>query len=105
MKQLILFASLSASFVFGQANSGPAPAPPKDRTFVAAVGGDESQEFIRQSLAITSLWHRAGVKAECVIVPGTNHFTVVEELANPESAMVARLASLARMCAEPRKGA
>lgn len=80
-------------------------APPKDRTFVAAVGGDESQEFIRQSLAVTSLWHRAGVKAECVIIPGTNHFTVVEELANPESAMVARLASLARMCAEPRKGA
>ena len=30
MKQLILFASLSASLVFGQANSGPAPTPPKN---------------------------------------------------------------------------
>lgn len=68
------------------------PAPPKDRTFVAGVGGDESQELIRQSLAIAGAWSRAGVKAECVIVPATNHFTVVEELTRPDSAMLARVA-------------
>ena len=81
------------------------PAPPKDRTFVACVGGDESQEFIRQSLEITAVWSRAGVKAECVVVPGTNHFSVVDELTNPESAMVARLAGLARSTAVSAKGA
>lgn len=70
------------------------PAPPKDRTLVAAAGGDESQEFIRQSLAITAAWSKAGVKAECVVVPGANHFTIVEELANPESAMFARIIGL-----------
>lgn len=70
------------------------PAPPKARIFVAAVGGDESQEFIRQSLDITHSWSKAGVKAECVIVPSTNHFTVVDELAKPESAMLARLAAM-----------
>jgi arylformamidase len=72
------------------------PVPPKDRTFVASVGGDESQEFIRQSLEIASAWSRAGVKAECVIVPGANHFTIVDEIARPESAMLARIAGLAR---------
>jgi arylformamidase len=72
------------------------PAPPKERTFVAAVGGEESQEFIRQSLDVTAAWSKAGVKAECVIVPETNHFTVVEELARPESAMLARVVAMAK---------
>lgn len=72
------------------------PAPAGNRTFVAAVGGDESQEFIRQGLEVTAAWSRAGVKAECVIVPDTNHFTVVDELARPESAMLARVAAMAK---------
>jgi arylformamidase len=72
------------------------PAPPKDRTLVAAVGGDESQEFVRQSLAIAGAWSKAGVKAECVVVPGANHFTIVDELARAESAMLARIVGLAR---------
>lgn len=72
------------------------PAPPKERSFVAAAGGDESQEFIRQSLEITAAWSKAGVKAECVIVPETNHFTIVEELARPESAMLARIVAMAK---------
>lgn len=72
------------------------PAPPKDRTFVAAAGGDESQEFFRQALEITAAWSDAGVKAECVIVPNANHFTIVEELARPESAMLARVIAMAK---------
>lgn len=72
------------------------PAPPKGRTFVAAAGGDESQEFFRQALEITAAWSQAGTKAECVIVPSTNHFTIVEELVRPESAMLARIAAMAK---------
>lgn len=72
------------------------PAPAGNRTFVAAVGGDESQEFIRQGLEVTAAWSRAGVKAECVIVPDTNHFTVVDELARAESAMLARVVAMAK---------
>jgi arylformamidase len=72
------------------------PPPPRDRVFVAGVGGDESQEFIRQSLEIAATWSRAGVKAECVVVPSTNHFTIVDELARGESAMLARIVGLAR---------
>jgi arylformamidase len=72
------------------------PPPDKSRTFVAAVGGNESQEFIRQSLEVTDIWSKAGVKAECVLVPDTNHFTILDELARPESAMLARIAAMAK---------
>jgi arylformamidase len=70
--------------------------PPKGRTLVAAVGGDESAEFLRQSRAIADTWGRAGVKTECLVVPDANHFTVVDALTQPESALFGRVASLAR---------
>lgn len=72
------------------------PPPPADRVFVAAVGGAESQEFLRQSLEITAAWSAAGVKAECIVIPHANHFTVVDELTRPESAMVFRVLQLAQ---------
>jgi arylformamidase len=75
------------------------PGPPKQRTFVASVGAAESGEFHRQSLALAERWTAVGVKAECVMVPSANHFTIVEGLANAESAMVARIAAMARMSA------
>jgi hypothetical protein len=31
-----------------------------------------------------------------VVVPNTNHFTIVDELVRPESAILARLVSLAK---------
>lgn len=72
------------------------PPAPKSGWLVASVGGDESREFLRQSLAIAGQWSAAGVKAECVVVPSTNHFTIVDELSNPESAMFNRVAEMAR---------
>ena len=78
-------------------NVGPAP---KGRTLVAAVGGAESREFVRQSLDIATRWSAAGVKAECVVVPGANHFSIVDELLRPDSAMLDRCAGLARAVAQ-----
>ncbi|KAB2920345.1 MAG: alpha/beta hydrolase [Hyphomicrobiaceae bacterium] len=72
------------------------PAPPKGRHFVAAVGGEESAEFLRQSRDIADTWQKAGVYAECVVIPGANHFTIVEELIRPDSPMLARIVALAR---------
>ena len=48
--------------------------PPKGRTLVAAVGGDESAEFLRQSRVIAETWGRAGVKTECLVVAGHQPF-------------------------------
>jgi len=70
------------------------PTPP-GRVFVAAVGGSESPEFLRQSHDLAAVWSAAGVTAECVVVPNANHFTVVDELTRSASAMVQRVLHLA----------
>jgi arylformamidase len=73
------------------------PLPPKDRWLTAAVGGAESGEFIRQSVDMAGHWSAAGIPAEAVIVPAANHFTILEDLTHPNSAMVHRIAHLARL--------
>jgi arylformamidase len=72
------------------------PAPPKGRTLVAAVGGDESPEFLRQSRIIADAWACAGVTTECFVVPGTNHFTVVDALTDPQAPLFQKVTALAR---------
>jgi arylformamidase len=72
------------------------PAPSGGSTLVAAVGGAESSEFLRQSREIADTWGRAGLAAECLVVPGANHFTVVDELSRPQSQLFGRIAALAR---------
>jgi arylformamidase len=69
--------------------------PPAGRTFDAVVGGVESREFLRQSRIIVDRWGDAGVMARYEAVPDANHFTVIEPLADPNSAMVERLVALA----------
>jgi arylformamidase len=75
------------------------PVPRPGVWLTAAVGAAESPEFIRQSLDMASAWSAGGIAAECVLVPNANHFTVIDDLANPNSAMVLRIAALARQCA------
>jgi len=69
---------------------------PKGRVFDAVVGGLESSEFLRQSRLVAEAWSKAGARARYEAIPGTNHFTVVDALSDPQSAMVARLVELAR---------
>jgi arylformamidase len=69
---------------------------PKGRPFDAVVGALESSEFLRQSRTIADSWGKAGAQTRYEAVPGTNHFTVIDALADPHSAMVRRLAELAR---------
>jgi len=72
------------------------PPPPAGRTLFAAVGGDESSEFHRQSRTMAAAWARAGVHTEYLSVAGANHFTVVDELTRPDSALFGHVVSLAR---------
>jgi arylformamidase len=69
---------------------------PKGRPFDAVVGALESSEFLRQSRTIADSWGKAGAQTRYEAIPGTNHFTVIDALAGPQSAMVGRLAELAR---------
>jgi arylformamidase len=67
-----------------------------DRVFDAVVGGLESSEFKRQSRLIADAWKKAGIPTRYEDIAGMNHFTVIEPLADPDSAMAARVAELAR---------
>jgi arylformamidase len=72
------------------------PPPPRGCKVVAAVGGEESSEFLRQSRIVAEAWAKAGLETELLVVPGTNHFTVVDELARPGSALFGAVVRLAR---------
>jgi arylformamidase len=68
--------------------------PPAGRPFDVIVGDAESNEFLRQSRALADAWGKAGVLTRYE-APAANHFTVIEPLADPASAMVERLAAMA----------
>jgi len=94
----LLQTSLNADLRFDE-NSAKAASPlfwpaPRGRSFDAIVGGNESSEFIRQSRTIAEVWGEAGAATRFEAVPGANHFTVIEPLSDPNSALVTRLAAL-----------
>lgn len=76
----------------------PAPngATPGGTVLDCIVGGDESEEFLRQSRAMADTWRAQGVQTRFEALPGLNHFTVLDPLFNAESAMVKRIDELAR---------
>ncbi len=68
---------------------------PAGRLLDAVVGGDELSEFLRQSKTIAEAWRQGMAETRYEAVPGANHFTVIDPLADPKSAMTARVAELA----------
>jgi arylformamidase len=65
------------------------------RAFDAVAGALESSEFRRQSQIIAQAWQGAA-QTRYGEIAGTNHFTVIDPLADPQSTMVARIAELAQ---------
>ena len=55
---------------------------PKAGKLYAAVGADESDEFIRHNQLIRDQWGPTAVPV-CETLPHANHFTVLESLADP----------------------
>jgi arylformamidase len=68
---------------------------PAGRSFDAVVGALESSEFLRQSKTIAETWRQKKALTRYEEIPGANHFTVIDPLADPNSAMTARVAALA----------
>lgn len=54
---------------------------------IVTVGDDESKEFHRQQADFVAKWRGRGLACEVVGQPGHNHFSVLNELAAPESAL------------------
>ncbi len=73
--------------------SGPRPRGACSTPWSAAWS---SSEFLRQSRVIAEAWGKAGARTRYEEIAGTNHFTVIDALPDPQSAMVARLAELAQ---------
>jgi len=69
---------------------------PKGRVFDAVAGGQESSEFLRQSRVIAETWGKAGAQTRFEAITGANHFTSIDTMPDPQSAMVGRLAELAQ---------
>ncbi len=67
----------------------------RGRIFDAVCGGLESSEFKRQSRALAQTWQEAGAQTRYEEIAGTNHFTVIDALADPQSMMTERAAELA----------
>jgi arylformamidase len=65
-------------------------------TLDAVVGGAESSEYHRQSRLIVERWGRTNVATRYDEIPGKHHFDIIAPLADPDSAMTARLVELAR---------
>jgi len=64
------------------------------RIFDATVGGLESNEFKRQSRTFAQAWQRAGARTRYEEFAGTNHFTVIDPLSDPQSDMTGRVVEL-----------
>lgn len=57
---------------------------PKGGKLYTVVGLEESDEFLRQNRLIRDVWGPTAVPV-CETVPGRNHFSVVEDLADPKA--------------------
>ena len=91
--RLDVFSAKAMSPVYWPAPSGGAPG---GRILDCWVGGAESNEFLRQSRNMAATWGGLGAETRVEVVEGANHFSILEGLANPQSALVQRLVALSR---------
>ncbi|HET7384462.1 MAG TPA: alpha/beta hydrolase [Pseudolabrys sp.] len=68
---------------------------PAGRSLDAVVGALESSEFLRQSRTVVESWRQGMALTRYEEIAGANHFTVIDPLNDPNSAMTARVAALA----------
>ena len=69
----------------------PVLLPPPAMPLHATVGGDEGAEYTRQSRDLAHAW-----RGTWESLPGLNHFTILAQLADPGSTLVARARGLCR---------
>ncbi|GIK42509.1 MAG: esterase [Chloroflexota bacterium] len=66
--------------------NSPVFLPPTCRSpLIVAVGGAESEEYLAQSQELGSVWSQQGVPITPLVVPGANHFSILDHLVNPDS--------------------
>ncbi len=68
--------------------------PRARKPLIAAVGGGETAEFIRQTHAFADAWARAGGTAQTIVVPDRNHYDVILDLQEPRSVLTRAILEL-----------
>lgn len=58
-----------------------------DAILLAAAGGDETDEFKRQTAGYIAAWEAAGNRAEPVDMPGHHHFDIALSLTDPDGTL------------------
>jgi len=94
----LLYVSMNQDFrldeEIARKNSPVSWPAPRGLVLDAVVGARESNEFLRQSRLIADVWGKAGVATRYEEISEANHFTVLDPLTDPNSAMVERLLAL-----------
>ena len=94
----LLYVSMNQDFRLdeeGARKNSPVSWPaPRGLVLDAVVGARESNEFLRQSRLMADVWGKAGVATRYEEISEANHFTVLDPLTDPNSAMVERLLAL-----------
>ena len=83
-----LNASLNLDMDEAMAESAALCMPRSGASVTAWVGGDERPEFIRQAHALQTMWAGLEAQTTCVVEPGHNHFSVIEAIMDPKSALL-----------------
>ena len=58
--------------------------PVTEAPLTIVVGGDESEEFHRQSTHFNKTWRERGARTRYLELPGRNHFTVIDQMKNQD---------------------
>ena len=69
--------------------------PPRAGPLVVTVGLGELPELIRQSAQYAEAWTKGGLPGRYLPLPGHEHFSILEELARPDGAILAAFRALA----------
>ena len=79
--------------------------PDRGPPLVVAVGGDETEEFLRHSAEFAAAWvggspdgpaGRSGLEGEHLVLPGLNHFSILDDLGRPEGALLQTMVLLGK---------
>lgn len=76
--------------------SPPENLPRKGCPIVVAYAAGEAEGFKRQSIEFDRLWRQAGFASEVMEIPNRNHFDVIIDLADEETALAQALLHLIR---------
>jgi len=66
-------------------NSPVRLAPRGAAPLIVTLGGDEGAEYLRQSEDLAAAWNHYNVDVKTVVLPGQNHFSIVDQLNDPDA--------------------